>query len=318
MCSKTGIVLFVYNRPHHTKEVLKGLKNNNISQLYIFSDGSKNERDTEEVKEVRSLIRDIDWCDTEIHLSFQNKGLANSITDGVNYMLSKYDRVIVLEDDCLPSPDFVSFMEACFDRYENTEKIMSISGYSLPIRIPKNYKYDIYFSYRPSSWGWGTWRRAWNFFEMDETFLKEFKESRNIRKKIARAGDVLISLSEAQLKGEIDSWAVFWSLNIIKREGLCIYSVKPRVKNIGFDGSGVHCHPQTRYETGLIKHCDRNYIFPDANELNGKILREFKRFYTIPYGIKVRTKIKNLLKFLHLFFLLKKIKLKINKARLKQ
>ena len=61
-------------------------------------------------------------------------------------MLSKYDRVIVLEDDCVPSPDFVSFMGECFNRYENTEKIMSISGYSLPIKIPKNYKHDIYFS----------------------------------------------------------------------------------------------------------------------------------------------------------------------------
>ena len=150
------------------------------------------------------------------------------------------------------------------------------------------------------------------------TLLKEFKGSRDFRKKVVRAGDVLISLSEAQLKGEIDSWAVFWSLNIIKREGLCIYSVNPRVKNIGFDGSGVHCHPQTRYDTGLIEHCDRSYILPDANELNGKILREFKRFYTIPYGIKVRTKIKNLLKSLHLFFFLKKIKVKITKARLEQ
>ncbi len=318
MGSKTGIVLFVYNRPHHTKEVLEGLKKNNISQLYIFSDGSKNERDNEEIKEVRCLIRNINWCNTEIHVSFQNKGLANSIVDGVNYMLSKYERVIVLEDDCIPSPDFVSFMEACFDKYEHTEKIMSISGYSLPIKIPENYKYDIYFAYRPSSWGWGTWRRAWNFFEMNEPSLKEFKVSRNFRKKIVRAGDVLISLSEDQLKGEIDSWAIFWSLNIIKRDGLCIYSVKPRVKNIGFDGSGVHCKPQTRYDTGLIKHCDLNYIFPDANELNGKILREFKRFYSISYGIKVRTKIKNLLKFLHLFFLMRKIKLKITGTRFKQ
>ena len=108
MRSKTGIVLFVYSRPYHTKEVLDGLKKNKISQLYIFSDGSKNEEDNEGVKEVRNLIRDIDWCNTEVHVNFQNKGLADSIIDGVNYMLSKYDRVIVLEDDCIPSPDFVS------------------------------------------------------------------------------------------------------------------------------------------------------------------------------------------------------------------
>jgi len=318
MPSKTGIALFVYNRPYHTQKVLEGLKANNISKLYIFSDGSKNGQDQTQVNEVRGLIKNIDWCETEIHINLKNKGLANSIVAGVNYVSNKHERIIVLEDDCVPSPDFVSFMEACFDKYENKERIMSISGYSLPIKIPDNYKYDIYFTYRPNFFGWGTWRRAWNFFEKDETLLKEINESRRFNKKVVRAGDILISLIEAQLKGNIDSWAVFWALNIIKRDCLCIYSVEPRVKNIGFDGSGVHCSPQTKYDTGLIKRFNGNYILPDVNELNGKILKEFKRFYSIPYGIKVRTKIKNLLKFLHLFALFKKFKLKITGTRSKK
>jgi hypothetical protein len=311
MCSKTGIVLFVYNRPYHTKEVLEGLKKNNISKLYIFSDGSKNDKDKAEVKEVRNLIRNVEWCETEIHINSTNKGLANSIVDGVNYMLSKYDRVIVLEDDCVPSPDFVSFMGECFNRYENTEKIMSISGYSLPIKIPKNYKHDIYFAYRSCSSGWGTWKRAWKYFNRDEDFMRKIEESMSFRKRVLRAGEDLISMLERQRKGIIDSWAVFWSLNIIKKEGLCIFPVKPRIQNIGFDGSGVHCKTRTTSDVELLNNYTQSLNFPEDIEPKGEIIREIKGLYSLSFSEKFRAKVKNLLKTIRLYNFLRSIKYKI-------
>ncbi len=309
--NSTGIALFVYNRPNHTREVLEGLKANNISNLYIFSDGSKNEKDVDNVKEVRNLIKEIKWCDTEIHVSFHNKGLSNSIVDGVNYILSKHEQAIILEDDCVPSYDFVSFMQTCFDKYSDKDRIMSISGYSPPIKIPADYKYDVYFSYRPSSWGWGTWRKAWNFFEKNEFLLQEIEKSPDFCKRVIRAGDVLIPLLKKQIKGEVDSWAVFWSLNVIKRDGVCVYPVNSKINNIGFDGSGVHCKPKTKYDVKLLQNYTTNLNFPNEFDLDGKIIREFRRFYSLPYGRKIRAKIKNVLKFLHLYVFLKQLKLKI-------
>ena len=76
---KTGIALFVYNRPKHTKKVLEGLRKNRIDKLYIFADGLKKEEHKKDVDEVRALIDNIDWCETEIIKSETNKGLANSI-----------------------------------------------------------------------------------------------------------------------------------------------------------------------------------------------------------------------------------------------
>jgi len=191
---KTGIALFIYNRPAHTREVLKSLQKNNISKLYIFSDRIKDERDKDSIGEVRNLIDSIDWCETEIIKSKENKELTNYIVYGFNYVLERHERVIVLEDDCVLSDNFVAFMEKCFDKYENNEKVMNITGYSLPINIPDNYPYDVYFSYRSSSWGWGTWRRAWKYFDRNKLILEEVEKSSNLRKKINRAGEDLIPM----------------------------------------------------------------------------------------------------------------------------
>ena len=136
----TGIALFVYNRPEHTLEVLKGLRENNISKLYIFSDGNKNGKDKKPVEDVRNLIDSIDWCDTEVIKHDENKGLADSIADGVNHVFKKNKRVIVLEDDCVPGEDYIAFMEKCLDKYENNERVMNVTGYSLPIAIPEDYE----------------------------------------------------------------------------------------------------------------------------------------------------------------------------------
>jgi len=243
---QTGIALFVYNRPWHTQQVLSGLKRNKLQKLYIFSDGAKNEDDKKSIQEVRELITLIDWCDAEIIKSETNKGLARSIVDGVNYVLTKHPRIIVLEDDCLPSPDFIDFMERCLDRYENSSGVMSITGFNM-IEIPQNYLYDIYFFYRSSVWGWGTWRRAWEKFSFDEKNYTECIDNKIIQKEFNRGGTDLSAMLKAQIEGKINSWAIKWAYTHYKYKGVCVHPVMSRIKNIGFDGSGTHCETDDKY-----------------------------------------------------------------------
>ena len=303
---KTGIALFVYNRPEHTREVLNGLKKNNITKLYIFSDDIKNEINSISVKKVRDLISSIDWCDTEIIKSDYNKGLSKSIVDGVNYVLNKHERVIVLEDDCVPSDNFIAFMEKCFNKYENNEKAMNVTGYSFPISIPDNYPYDVYFSYRSSSWGWGTWKRAWNHFNRDESILKEVNKSSILRKKINRAGEDLIPMLKNQIEGKLDSWAVFWSINIIKNDGVCVNPVKSRIKNIGHDSTGTHCGSSNRYEVKIVKENINLLNLPDEIIIDNEIIKRYKEFFHINLKNKAKRIISKILKLIGLYKFIKK------------
>jgi hypothetical protein len=175
---KTGISLFVYNRPQHTAQVLEGLKKNKICHLYVYCDGPKTLEDKSARDEVVSLVKSIDWCDTDIEVSPSNRGLANSIINGVTKVLQRHERIIVPEDDCIPAPDFINFI------------------------------YDIFFSYRPGSWGWGTWRDRWNKFDPEISGYDELVNNYSLQKGFNRGGNDLFPMLKKQKEGLIDFWAI--------------------------------------------------------------------------------------------------------------
>jgi len=306
------IVLFVYNRPWHTRQTVEALKKNNLakdSNLFIFSDGPKNEEDIRDIEKVREYIKTIDgFKNTNIIEREKNYGLANSIINGITEIVNRYGKIIVLEDDCIPSDDFIAFMEKCFDKYENNEKVMNVTGYSLPITIPDNYSYDIYFSYRSSSWGWGTWRRAWKYFDRNKSILAEIEKSSNLRKKINRAGEDLIPMLKNQIEGKLDSWAVFWSINIIKNDGICINPIKSKIQNIGHDGTGTHCVTNDRYILKIVKEDINSLNFPEEIMMDGKIMERYKKHFNPSLKDKTRGIILKMLKLIGLHDSIKKIK----------
>ena len=280
---KTGIIFFVYHRPAHTERVLAGLKQNQINKLYVFSDGPKDQADFPAVKEVRQLIDAIDWCQTEVIKSKGNKGLVNSIVEGINYVLARHERIIVVEDDCVPTPGFIAFIEKCLEIYQDHRQIMSVSGYSWPVSIPIDYQYDLYFWYRFCPWGWGTWQRAWQYFSIDQTILSQINKSGLLREKLNLAGeDNLISMLKAQLAEGVNTWDVFWAINILINDGLCINPVKSYIQNIGYDGSGVHCGITNAYDVELSpqQNIDR-LVFPPVIYCDRRIEASCQTFFSM-------------------------------------
>lgn len=287
-CSKEAnmklapIALFVYNRPEHTRKTFESLIANpgfTDSSLYVFCDGAKSEKDRESVLSTRELIYSYKLENIIVIENEFNKGLARSIVDGVNHILQENDCIIVLEDDCVPSPDFLHFMNACLSHYESNERIMNVSGYAPPIEIPENYPYDIYFSYRSSSWGWGTWKRAWEHYSNDLGILKTIESSNSIKRNVDRAGLDLYPMLKKQVSGKSDSWAVFWSISIIFKGGLCIFPVKSRIMNIGHDDSGTHCSPDKKYNVQINEQNTGTISFPEIFVPDRRIIKACYDFY---------------------------------------
>ena len=156
--SLAPIILFVYNRPGHTKQTVESLKNNLLakeSDLFIFSDGPKNNLDEKLVNEVREFIKSINgYRQINVIEKNENIGLANSIISGVTTVLNEFKKSIIVEDDLVSSPFFLKYMNEALNFYQDENKIFSISGYSYPIDIPVKYNKDIYLLPRASSWGW--------------------------------------------------------------------------------------------------------------------------------------------------------------------
>ena len=135
------IALFVYNRPKHTKQTIEALKKNKLShdsELFIFSDGHKGEKDREKVNETRNYIKTITgFKKITIEKKEKNWGLADSIVDGVTKIINKYGKIVVLEDDIVTSPYFLNYMNDALNIYKDEPQVMHIAGYIYPINKNK-------------------------------------------------------------------------------------------------------------------------------------------------------------------------------------
>jgi hypothetical protein len=238
------IVLFVYNRPVHTRRTVEALLKNEEakdSELYIYSDAPKKPEAAEAVSEVRTYIHTITgFRSVSIVERDRNWGLANSIIDGVTSVVNKYGRIIVLEDDLIVSPHFLEYMNAALKHYQDDERVMQISGHMFPAQLTT--VTDAVFLPMTTSWGWATWACAWKNFDAEAKGYAYLKQDAALRKRFNLDGAYdYFSMLEAQLAGRVDSWAVLWYLSVFMHGGLVLFPVKSMVENFGFDGSGTHC-----------------------------------------------------------------------------
>lgn len=246
MHTKAPVALFVYNRPEHTKKTLERLSKNvgaSELELYVFADGAKansSAEDLRKIKQVRELIAQQTWPrKTTVITQETNQGLARSIISGVSKVLDAHDAVIVLEDDICTSPAFLSFMWDALACYQQEKEVMHISGYTFPIRFPREYTHETYFTRLPFSWGWATWKDRWESFEYEpHTLWKSLKERKLLGKMdFEDTNDFHVQLT-LNLKGKINTWAVFWYATMLLRGGLALCPTSSLVENIGNDGSG--------------------------------------------------------------------------------
>jgi hypothetical protein len=256
------ILLFVYNRPWHTRKTVKALKNNELaseSELFIYADGAKNDDALRQVKEVRDYIKTIDGFKKIIIIEQdENIGLANSIISGVTKVVNEYGKIIVIEDDIFTSPYFLKFMNEALKFYKDKDRIWHVSGWNYP--IDSDNLEDVFISRLMNCWGWATWADKWQYYEknIDKTikiFSKEDVNSFNLD----GSKDFFEQVIENKKK-KIDTWAIFWYVTIFKKDGLCVNPTQTFVENIGNDGSGVHCGKSETYVTNISMHKDIKFI----------------------------------------------------------
>jgi hypothetical protein len=165
---ETPIIYFVYNRSDLTKITFNFIKSIKPKALFLISDGPKNITDFQKIKKVRSIISNINW-DCKVYKRFRKKNFGNkkSVEDGVGWLFSKYDRMIYMEDDTLPSKDFIRFAEENLERHENNINISVISA---------QFEFSRYIKKKNSSYilspimrlqAFATWKRVWDLYEKD-------------------------------------------------------------------------------------------------------------------------------------------------------
>ena len=152
----------IWIRPELQKKQFEVIKKAKPSILFIQSDGGRNEAEWAAIRQNRQMIDNgITWnCKVYRIYEEENKGLYHMGAKVNNFIWSKVDRFVGLEDDCIPSVSFFRFCKELLDKYENDERIMGICGYN-PLGVYEDVSSDYFFSGETSSWSFATWKRAW-------------------------------------------------------------------------------------------------------------------------------------------------------------
>jgi hypothetical protein len=283
------VVLFVYNRPLHTRRTVESLQKNTLareSELVICSDAPKNPEARESVREVREYIKTISgFKSVRIVERDRNWGLANSIIDGVTTVVNQYGRIIVLEDDLVTAPHFLEYMNAALRHYESDLKAFSVGAYNFPkqtMPIPSDYAWDTYASYRCCSWGWATWIDRWKRVDWNMEYYETFKRDRCAQESFNRGGPDMSGMLKMQYDGRIDSWAIRFCYAHHANHMHCIYPVKTLVMNIGQDHSGVHCGVNPQWEHESFDEQWTPSKFCPADNIDAQIVRKFYEAFVPP------------------------------------
>ena len=242
------LLLFVFNRPEHTRKTLEHLVRNDLAcqtDLYVYSDGARTEDEIAQVTQVRNIVKCFrGFKSVTLIERDKNIGLAQNICSGVSEILSSSESVIVLEDDLLTSPLFLTFMNQALAQYSNISEVFGVTGYSFSGNFDFQRSYFLPFA---SSWGWGTWKNKWSTFSRDNELLKKIITNPSLQFKFDLDGAYKYSnMARDQLDGKINSWAIYWNAFILQNDGIFLYPPKSYVKNIGFDGSGTNCSVESQ------------------------------------------------------------------------
>jgi hypothetical protein len=260
MSEYAPIILFVYNRPWHTRQTVEALKANELasqSNLFIYADGEKTSNDPK-VAEVRTYIKSIaGFKSITIVERDKNWGLADNIVDGVTSIVNQYERIIVLEDDLVTSKGFLKYMNDGLDLYYKDERVAGISGFQIKsnISIPKSS-----FLSKPTSWGWAVYRESWNSITFDDNDLLKKILNSDLSKFNFKHNNVYLKMLENKVKNKNNSWAICFYASIFLQNKLFLYPSKSFVMNIGFDELATHTKNKNHDYFSHHKHELQQYL----------------------------------------------------------
>lgn len=244
MNNDAPVAFIAFNRPDLTRRTFEAICALRPARLFLIADGPRegHPSDASRCAEVRRILEGVDWpCEVHRDYAENNLGLKRRIVSGLDRVFAAVDRAIVLEDDCLPHPDFFRFCEELLARYEHDERVWVITGDNFQGGRRRG-SASYYFSRYNHCWGWATWRRAWRYNDADIRFWPQWRDSDQWRRAIPDAVErrYWTAIFDRAAAGELNSWAYPWTASVWRHGGLSATPNVNLVSNLGFGPEGTH------------------------------------------------------------------------------
>ncbi|MHB1313630.1 MAG: glycosyltransferase family 9 protein [Gemmatimonadaceae bacterium] len=242
MTLRAPVALFAFNRPDMTARVFAAIRAARPSRLFLVCDGPRAGRAGEAAQcaEVRRLLAEVDWpCTVEREYSDVNLGCRARISSGIEWVFSRVEEAIFLEDDTLPEASFFPYCDELLARYRDDERVMMITGFTLLDHGGADGA-SYWFSSHSRVWGWASWRAAWQGYDVHmrdwpEAFTRTEAWTRRTRAERAAWGPFF----DAVKSGAVDTWDAQVTLHAWRTSRVTAIPRGNLITNIGF-GSGTN------------------------------------------------------------------------------
>ena len=243
----TPVLLIIFNRAHTTQKVFDRIRQVKPKKLYVAADGARPHvaTDAERCAETRRIVEQVDWeCEVKTLFQEQNLGCGVAPSRAISWLFEHEETGIILEDDCIPSKSFFWFCQELLEKYKHDTRVMHISGNNYLDGWRRDSDYSYYFSDKVNSWGWATWRRAWQLYDFHLGTFPELKQKGYLNGIFLNKLEEKYRLSKLEetfeniQKGDV--WDYQWEFTVYSNSGLCIVPEVNLVRNIGFGEDATH------------------------------------------------------------------------------
>jgi hypothetical protein len=276
MSLSTPVAFIIFNRPDTTEKVFQAIRQAQPQKLLVIADGPRSDRlgEAEKCAATRAIINRVDWeCEVLTNYSDINLGCKQRVSSGLDWVFAEVEEAIILEDDCLPHPDFFTFCQEMLDRYRHNTQVMNIGGNNFHTHLTTPHSY--HFSKYTYIWGWASWRRAWKFYDVTMQTWQEKKHLGKFEPLLSNKYERThwTKCFNGIVNGEVNTWDYQWTHTCWRQGGLSIVPAKNLVSNIGFGPDATHTTDVEgsrallpTYSLGEISHPTTLEIYQLADE----------------------------------------------------
>lgn len=263
MKTKSPVLLITFNRPNLALRVMHSVRKYKPDRIYIASDGPRTHVVGEQelvAKTRESVLKSIDWdCEVKTLFRENNIGCGPGPATAISWLFKHEAKGIILEDDCIPQPEFFEYCDHLLDKYEDNPRVWLISGRSAHRRDRFFQNSDYIFSTFPETWGWATWKRTWDKFDITMSDWPGFYQLggyRNVQFSKLAAFYLNTQYKMLYKRGDLMShvWDYQFSFNMNANGGLGIIPSKNLIENVGYEGthfSGITKAQKLKSEVGF-------------------------------------------------------------------
>lgn len=281
------VVVSVYTRVEHFRKCVEALQRNTLAaetRLVICSDAASRLQDEAAVREVRAIARSITgFRRVDVIERVENMGAIVNAGSCFKQVLREHGAGIFMEDDVLTAPGFLAFLNEAFRCYSSDPRVVSITGYCPPIKLPADMINDAFLLPRFKAWGMAISEA--NYYRLavnpDREELEAALCNGSLMRRLAMGGVDLVDMLRLQVAGKINAYDVKANYYMATADLLTVYPRKSLVFNCGHDGSGLHCGASNRFDVAMWEKTEDFRLDPNI-ALDRAVLKANWKFHTRP------------------------------------